>query len=237
MRLAIMQPYFFPYLGYYSLLDYVDKFILLDSVQYRRKSWMNRNRILKPKSGWQYINVGAVKPDFGESIAVIKLSSDLSWKKKVLAQLAHYKKIAPYYFETMDLVESVLFSDIKYLSDLNKKTIEVVAGYVGIACDIIKYTESCRMIDDKVNGPDEWALEIATEEGALEYVNPPGGMSLFNPQRFIERGIKLSFLENNISSYKQRNDLFEPSLSIIDVLMFNSAQKVKYLVSDYKVLG
>ena len=96
MRLGIMQPYFFPYIGYISLIKNVDKFILLDDVQFIRHGWIERNRILKPTGGWQYISVPLEK--HGQKIAIkdIKINNSQQWKSKIISQLTYYKK-APYY--------------------------------------------------------------------------------------------------------------------------------------------
>lgn len=233
MKLAIMQPYFFPYLGYYSLLDYADKFIILDIVQYKRKSWMNRNRILHPNDGWQYIKAGLTKAELHATINSVLLSSDKGWIIRILNQLEHYKKRAPYYIQTINVVKTVLYDSKRTLLDLNFNSLKIVADYIGIACDIKIYSHDCEDVSSKVNGPGGWALEISTSEKASLYINPPGGKDLFDRKSFLYRGIDIRFLENRLTKYKQNRDGFEPGLSVIDVMMFNSPNDIKALVKDY----
>ena len=97
MKLGIMQPYFFPYIGYFSLIKHTDDFILLDTVQFIRHGWIERNRILKPSDGWQYIMVPLKKHSRETLIKNIEINNEQQWKEKILAQLQHYKKQAPYF--------------------------------------------------------------------------------------------------------------------------------------------
>ena len=97
MRLGIMQPYFMPYLGYFSLIKNTDEFILFDTVQFIRHGWIERNRILKPSGGWQYFQVPIIKENGRETVIKnVRINNSENWKSKILAQLQHYKKKAPY---------------------------------------------------------------------------------------------------------------------------------------------
>jgi hypothetical protein len=92
MKIAIMQPYFFPYIGYWQLIHAVDRFVLFDDAQYIRHGWVNRNRILKPGGGWQYILVPLKKHALTESIKNVQVNPDGKWHELIVRQLAHYKK-------------------------------------------------------------------------------------------------------------------------------------------------
>ena len=111
MKLAIMQPYFFPYIGYWQLIHAADCFVLFDDAQYMRHGWVNRNRILKPSGGWQYILVPLEKHPVTESIKNVLAHPNKEWKELIIAQLAHYKKKARYFAETNELVRESLFSN------------------------------------------------------------------------------------------------------------------------------
>ncbi len=95
MKLAIMQPYFLPYLGYFALIKHTDKFIVFDTPQYIRHGWIERNRILKPSEGWQYINVPLEKRPRDIAIKDLRIRQNDDWRRKILAQLEHYKKRLP----------------------------------------------------------------------------------------------------------------------------------------------
>ena len=104
-----MQPYFMPYIGYYSLIKHTDEFILFDPVQFIRHGWIERNRILKQGGGWQYIQVPLIKDNGRDTlIKDVRINNSEPWKQKMLAQLQHYKKKAPYYFKVIKMLnESV----------------------------------------------------------------------------------------------------------------------------------
>ena len=98
MKLAIMQPYFMPYIGYISLIKNTDQFILFDTVQFIRHGWIERNRILKPNEGWQYIQVPLIKDNGRDTVIKnVRINNAENWKSKIIAQLQHYKKKAPNY--------------------------------------------------------------------------------------------------------------------------------------------
>ena len=114
-----MQPYFLPYQGYFSLIKEVDLFILLDDVQFIRHGWIERNRILKPQESWQYIKVPLVKHPRETKIKDIKISYNEDWRKKMLAQIGHYKKRAPFYREGSELLTRILEFEFSSISELN----------------------------------------------------------------------------------------------------------------------
>ena len=232
MKLAIMQPYLFPYIGYLSLMEYADEFILFDTAQYDRKGWMNRNRILKPQQGWQYIRAGVIKPPFRASIQDVKIAHDNQWKETIIRQLEHYSKVAPHYESTLELVTSNLARPAKTLTELNKNILESLRDALKITCPIRVFSE-LNLKQGNVLHAGQWALRISEAAGATEYVNPPGGKDLFKVQDFEQAGIKLTFLSNQLSDYNQCRDLFEPGLSIIDTLMFCSRDDTKSLLTDF----
>lgn len=108
MKLAIMQPYFFPYIGYFSLIKHTDEFILFDTAQYIRHGWIDRNRILKQTNDWQYINVPLTKHSLETKIKDVKINNQENWKEKIFKQLLHYKKKSPFYNETINVLSQGL---------------------------------------------------------------------------------------------------------------------------------
>ena len=234
MKLAIMQPYFFPYIGYWQLIDAVDTFVLFDDAQYMRHGWVNRNRILKPGGGWQYILVPLKKHAATESIKNVQVHPDKQWKELIIGQLAHYKKKARYFDEINELVREILFSNTeKDIATINFVIIKQLCAYLNIKKEILVSSKQDFNYAD-VGDAGEWALRISEQIGATEYINPSAGAGLFNPEKFSFSNIKLSFLKSHEIVYSQRG-IFEPSLSIIDVLMFNGIEVTKQLLNNYSI--
>ena len=234
MKLAIMQPYFFPYIGYWQLIHAADRFVLFDDAQYMRHGWVNRNRILKPGGGWQYILVPLKKHEVTESIKNVHAHPDKKWRELIIAQLAHYIKKARYFDETNELVRETLFSNNEQsIAAINFAIINKLCEYLDIKKEIIVSSEQ-NFDYSNVGDAGEWALRISEQMGASEYINPAAGAELFDREKFSSSNIRLSFLKPREIVYSQRGD-FEPSLSIIDVLMFNGIEGTKELLKNYSI--
>ncbi|GAB0167070.1 WbqC family protein [Lysinibacillus sp. CTST325] len=231
MRVAIMQPYFFPYIGYFSLLQAADMFVILDTVQFQRKSWMKRNKIITFKGGSTYIKLPVKKAPLNTLINQIVINNEEDWKTALFNQLLVYKK-APFYNETISLVKSILYEDTKKLVDVNKNILLEISNYLGLNCEIVVFSEMNIKVED-VNSADEWALNISKALNATEYINPPGGVSFFNKQKYKDSNIELKFINNKLQQYKQFHFNFIPGLSIIDVMMFNSIEEIHKMLADY----
>jgi hypothetical protein len=225
MKLGIMQPYFFPYLGYFDLINVTDFWIVFDSVQYIRHGWINRNRVLHPVEGWSYIVV-PVKSSRETTIREVIIAEDRKWKKRILGQLHHYKKKAPYYRTTFSLVEECLDIDTSSISQLNVSILSKVCAYIGIKFDF-SFFSSMNLKLGPVEGPGDWALRISEAVGAKEYINPPGGENLFNRSKFAESNVKLIIRNLPHLVYECPGYQFTPNLSVIDILMWNSPERVK----------
>ena len=235
MRLGIMQPYFFPYVGYISLIKHVDEFVLFDTPQFIRHGWIERNRILKPNGGWQYISVPLLKHHQKTPILEIKINNNIEWKKKILAQLTHYKK-APFYKETIRLLETIFASEYEDIVSFNKKALEEVCNYLGINTKISVFSEMNLCIET-VNEADEWALNICKAiPNADEYWNPPGGIEFFDISKYEKAGVDIKFQKMNLHEYRQGKNEFESGLSIIDVMMYNSVEKIHEMLDDFELM-
>lgn len=228
-----MQPYFFPYIGYWQLIHAVDCFVVFDDVQYIRHGWINRNRILKPGGGWQYIVVPLKKHDAREVIKNVMVHPDKKWKELIFAQLAHYKK-ARYFGEAYRLVGEALSSaNEQGIAALNLSIIKTICSVLDMKKDI--RLSSVQQYDyTNVGDAGEWALRIAEQMGATEYINPIAGKELFDKEKYSASNIKLSFLKTNELVYPQWGE-FIPALSIIDVLMFNGVEGTCHLLEEYDV--
>ncbi len=233
MRLGIMQPYFFPYLGYYSLIRHTDQWVVFDPVQFIRHGWIERNRILKPVEGWQYIGVPLQKSSRDTEIRDMRIRNTEDWKGKMFRQLDHYRK-APHYKETIALIGDALDTDTDSIVELDARILKVTCDYLSIPFEVRIFSGMGLQIEP-VNDAGEWALQISKAMGATEYVNPPGGRELFDPEKFREAGIGLSFLSHKLPPYSQRRPVFENGLSIIDVLMFNNKEQTLALIDDFEL--
>ena len=232
MKLGIMQPYFFPYLGYFSLINYVDEFIIFDPVQYIRKGWINRNRVLKKGGGVKYINITVAKHCLTTPIKDIRLSTTQDWRNKILRNLDYYEKKAPYYYEVKELLSSCFATEEIRLPQFIGHCLIKTCQYLAIPFTPSIYSEMNLQHQSPAH-PGEWALHISSALGAKEYVNPPGGREIFKKDQFDRVGIKLLFLDQELLPYDQKNDHFEPGLSIIDVMMFNSPKAIRQMLQKY----
>jgi len=231
-----MQPYFFPYLGYYSLIKHTDSFVFLDTVQFIRHGWIERNRILKPGDGWQYIAVPLEKHSRDTLIRDITIRVGEQWQEKIIRQIEHYKKRAPFYKDVTNLVAESISDKSTSIVQLNARILSATCAYLDIPIRLSIFSEM-QLTIETVNDAGEWALQISKAVGAKEYVNPIGGVELFKPGQFRELGITLSFLSNSLSPYNQRRPTFEPGLSIIDVMMFNDPVAANKLIDDVQVVS
>lgn len=232
-----MQPYFLPYIGYFSLVKHTDKFILLDDVQYIRHGWIERNRILKQAGGWMYIKVPIIKNSGRETlIKNIQINNQRNWKGKILAQLQHYKRNASHYAAVIRILKSVFEIEYNSIVTLNKAALEAVCAYLGIKTQICVFSEMGLDIE-KVNAPDEWALNICRAmDNVNEYWNSEGGISFFDTQKYTENEIDIQFIRMKEVQYSQKSLGFETNLSIIDLLMFNDVKNANQLIDEFYFL-
>lgn len=232
-----MQPYFFPYLGYFALIYHTDQWVVFDSSQYTPKSWINRNRVLNLHKDWSYISIPIEKSSQSKLINEIKVKSAASSRKGVINQIIHYKNKAPYYPQVLNLIENV-FQEFKSSSlvDLNNISIKYTCEYLGISYRETIFSQSGLLLPE-INHPGSWALEIASAFGATHYLNPVGGKSLFIDTEFKQRGIKLEFLETHRYSYDTYPFKFVEDLSVIDVMMWNSAEEIRSIINNFSILS
>lgn len=222
MNLSIMQPYFFPYIGYFQLLQASEKFIFYDDVNFIKGGWINRNRILLSDSA-RYITVPLSASSPYSLIEHTKIHRELPWQNKILAQITHSYAKAPHFEKVFHLVEETLSSEEESISQLAKNSITGVLNYLGIKKDI--NSSSGKYYNNQLKGQAR-VLDICRKENATRYLNLPGGISLYESDKFSSQGIALSFIDAKITPYHQSNANFIPGLSIIDVLMYNEVDNV-----------
>ncbi|MEQ8155839.1 MAG: WbqC family protein [Clostridiaceae bacterium] len=236
MKVAIMQPYFLPYLGYFSLIKQTDRFILIDTVQFIKQGWIERNRIWKPESEWKYIAVPLTKHHRDTKIKDITINNTSDWKKATFCQLEPYKKSAAFYKDTIDVLTNALALDTDSIVKLNEHVLRVICNYIGINFNSDIFSEMNIEIE-KVNASDEWALNICKALGNVkEYWNPPLGAGFYNREKYEKAGIDIRFLKINLREYPQGRSEFQPGLSIVDAMMFNEPEKINKMLDDYELI-
>jgi hypothetical protein len=234
MKIAIMQPYIFPYLGYFQLVNATDKFIFYDDVNFIKQGWVNRNQILLDSHPHLY----TVPLDGASSfrrINEIHLGKlfDL-WRIKFRKKIeAAYRK-APYFDPVYEEIQQIIGRDYTKISELSIASVELISKYVDLKSTFSSSSfENYR--NEQLKGEDR-VLDICRLENATQYINSIGGTKLYSKKAFSDRGIELFFLDTKPIFYKQFSNSFVANLSIIDVLMFNSREQVSELVSQYQLV-
>lgn len=229
-----MQPYFFPYLGYFDLIFNVDKWIVFDTPQYIKGGWVNRNRVLHPDKGWRYLSVPLNKHPADTPINKITICETEDWRSDMVRHLYHYKKWAPFYKKANGIVEECIAKNDSYLFRLNIRALEMICLYLEIPFQYSVFSQIGLGIEGDIEAG-EWSLKISEALGASVYINPPGGRNLFDAQAFEKKGVTLVIREFENMTYSTNPYNFEPAMSIIDVMMWNSPQQIKNYLESKKM--
>ena len=230
MRIAIMQPYFMPYLGYWQLIHAVDAFVVYDDVNYIKGGWINRNYILGHGSRQLFsINLEGASPN--RKIRDLRLFRVQHKLNRTLQQ--NYRK-APYFGEVYPVLEAVLNFDETNLTNYLVKGLKKLSFKLGMTPNWL--LSSNLSIGESSRGQVR-VLEICKKWGGTTYVNLPGGIGLYDAEEFHGEGLNLLFLYPEPPSYEQFGAVFQPNLSIIDVLMFNGWEGTRELLACYRLEG
>lgn len=232
MKIAVMQPYFFPYIGYFQLMASVDRFVLFDNVQYIRQGWINRNRILL--NGQPSIITLPLKKGSRFNNINCRQISDVFSHIKLLNQLREAYRHAPYQAEVFPLLESILDCERDNLFDYLLHSLNVLRDALSLNCEII--ISSDIPIDHELRAQDK-ILAICKELNADFYINLPGGRALYDVETFEQQGVNLHFLQPEYLNYQQFTSNFVPWLSIIDVMMFNPRETVSRFCHERWILN
>lgn len=230
MKMAIMQPYFFPYIGYFQLINSVDRFIFYDDVNFIKNGWINRNRILLNNQP-HYITVQLNGASSYKLIKDIKFTDNRPKLKKTIEQA--YKK-APYFNIVWPIIENCLDLKTELISELAIYSVIHSCKYLNIkpcfeiSSKIYPETENLERTDR--------LMEICRLNNASQYINPIGGTELYNKDDFIRKGMQLNFIRSKKITYNQNNQQFVEWLSIIDVMMFNSVEMIKTMLNEYELI-
>lgn len=232
MKIGIMQPYFLPYIGYWQLLNVVDKYVIYDDVNYIKGGWINRNKILINKEA-KYFNVKLNGASPNKLINEVEVSTDKIYKKKMLKTVEESYKKAPFFNTVFPMIEEIIENDEKNLANYLKYSIEKICSYLEIKTELLLSSELEK--DNSLKGKDK-VINICKKLGATEYYNAIGGQELYSFEEFKENGIELKFLKTEEIVYKQFNNEFIANLSILDILMFNSKEIIKEFLNNYNLI-
>ena len=228
-----MQPYFFPYIGYFQLINASNFFVFYDDVNYIKGGWINRNRILVNSVPYMF-TVPLVGSSSNKFINELELQQSLNWKQKFLKSLFQNYNKAPFFNDVFKLIESVFNKNSVLISDLAILSIETVIEYLEL--NVQTYISSKDFPETLGLDRSDRLIEITKKLNSVHYVNPVGGISLYDKEYFQINGIKLNFLVSNIDSYNQFNNSFVGGLSIIDVLMFNDKESVRKMLFNSEII-
>jgi hypothetical protein len=232
--IALMQPYSFPYIGYFHLINAVDRFIAYDDVTFIKQGWINRNRILANGAPLLF-SIPLSGAGSHTLIRNVGINNDTyaSWRNKFYKTLGQCYGKAPMYEKVLPMIMDVLAGEHKRISTFAIHSIKAVCAYLAITTDIVETAIDYRNSHLKA---EERVIDICCQENAHVYVNSPGGLELYSHENFKKKGIELVFIKSIDITYQQFGFNFVPSLSIIDVLMFNTIETIRQLINQYELV-
>lgn len=228
MKLAIMQPYFFPYIGYWQLISVVDSFVVYDDVTYIKQGWINRNYILVNNKK-HLITLDVFGASSNRLICDVKVGKR---KNKILKTIEQNYHKAPYFDTAYQLIKNAFDIDEIFISKFLFFSIKILIEYLDLNTKIFFSSEIEK--DNSLSGENK-VIEICKKLNATHYYNPIGGKFLYSHKHFNLNKIQLSFIEPMPVNYRQFSEIFIPNLSIIDLLMFNSKNEISDMLNKYKL--
>lgn len=235
MKIAIMQPYIFPYIGYFQMINAVDKFVFYDDVNFIKQGWINRNKILV--SGQEHLfTVPLSKATSFKLIKDTMINEKLfnAWKIRFLQTLSQSYRRAPYFNVVYELVSVILSQPHTSISELAIASIKSVSHYMDLKTQFIISSQTYQ------NGElerQERLFDICRKENCFHYINALGGQKLYKKEDFQAQGIHLDFIKSSPLEYNQLNKQFIPYLSVIDLLMFNNPDDINCLITKYELIN
>lgn len=233
MKLAIMQPYFFPYIGYFQLINAVDKFVIYDDVNYINRGWINRNNFLVNGHA-NLFTLPLLEASQNKKINEIELLQDDKWKNKFIRTIEQNYKKAPYFEFVYPVIKNSLLINENNIARFNILQLKAVCDYLNINTEIIPTSGSYN--NNHLKGQYR-ILDICMKEQAKVYINPEGGVELYETKNFNEQGIELFFIKSHSVIYKQFKNEFIPWLSIIDIMMFNTKETILNFLDQYTLIS
>lgn len=224
-----MQPYLFPYIGYFQLINAVDMFVIYDDVNFIKQGWINRNKILL--NGKEFLFT--LKIDGASSYKKINEISVGKYNHKLLKTIEQGYKLAPYYHSVYPIIEMIILQKDLNLARYVSYSIKLIAEYLKLSTEFIF---SSNIEKNNQLKSQEKVIEICRLLKADQYYNSIGGQELYSRQAFSKENINLRFLRTKAISYRQFDNNFVQGLSLIDVMMFNSVEEIKLILDEYELI-
>jgi hypothetical protein len=235
LKMAIMQPYFMPYIGYFQLINAVDEFVIYDNIKYTKKGWINRNRILVDGKDF-YVTIPLRRDSDYLDVRDRHLAE--TWpvdRVKLLNRITTVYAKAPYFQSAYAVIEKSILHENDNLFHFILNSLLLINEYLEIRTPVL--VSSAIPIDHELRSESK-VMEICRARKADAYFNPIGGVNLYSWENFKDAGIDLFFLKTGDVQYGQFGGSFVPSLSIMDVMMFNSIQEIRgYLRAFFTIAG
>ena len=230
--IAIMQPYFLPYIGYFQLLAAVDKFVVFDDVNFINRGWVNRNRLLLNGVAYTF-TVPLRGASQNKLICELELDDGQNWRGKLLRTIRQAYGGAPCYAQVSILLENVINYPSIRLDEFLLNSLRQVLSYLALEVEIVSTSRSYKNAHLKGQ---ERILDICRQEQADTYINPIGGVNLYDRSRFLKHNVPLYFLRSRPVNYCQGKVEHVAWLSIMDVLMFNEPAAVRRLFTEIDLI-
>lgn len=235
MKIAVIQPYIFPFIGYFQLIKAVDKFVFYDDVNYIKSGWINRNKILVSGKDLLFtIPIRSISQNRMINKTEISSRQFEIWNKKFLKSLINSYAKAPHYDEVMSIIQIVFNEEQNNISSLAINSVRKACEYLHIGTKF--ELSSDNYSDTQGMGKTGRLIDICKKNNSTEYLNPIGGREIYKKKEFAEKGIDLKFLVSSQIEYNQSENVFIPNLSIIDVMMFNSVDKIQWMLEEYRLV-
>jgi hypothetical protein len=234
MKLGIMQPYLFPYIGYFQLMNAVDKFVVYDDVNFIKQGWINKNRILLNNAAYTF-SVPLKNASSFVQISNTFINDKMydHWKKKFFKTLEQAYFNAPFFKTISEAIKAVFENNSTSIAQLALSSIEFVCTYLDINTKIVRTSS---VYNNQFLNAENRVIDLCKKENAQVYVNAAGGITLYSGDNFLKEGIQLYFLKSGEINYRQFNNEFIPFLSMIDVLMFNSKTEIASMLGNFELM-
>ena len=227
MTIAIMQPYLFPYIGYWQLINAVDTFVIYDGVNFIKKGYINKNAILVNGKS-QAFTLELLKASQNKLINEIEIGNN---RQKLLKTIVMAYKKAPFFDITYFLIEDILMQEETNLAKYLGYSLKKISESLELNTDFI-YSSHVNK-NNSLKSQDK-ILEISKQLGAKNYINAIGGKELYEKNAFQNENIKLNFIKTKFMKYNQYKNEFVGNLSIIDVMMFNDVDVIRNMLEGYE---
>lgn len=247
MKLGIMQPYFFPYIGYFQLIAAVDVFLLYEHVSFRKRSWINRNRLLDKGTGKSfYFRVPLKNQSSNKKIGEVEIDNATPWRRQIISFLLYNYKEAPFFDENFSVVKEIVMDQSDRLHEYNSRAIQQICNYLGIQTKIVydgshsSFSElekniPAHALENELENKSQRIISLCNYFGCHQYINLPGGKALYSKKEFEKFGLTLYFIEPDDFEYRQFHHPFQPYLSILDVLFHTGRNETSNALRNIKL--